>query len=80
MESLAQENDKLKQKQSYMDDIEEEYHTLEQKIDVRVRMCMCVDPSSGFSLVYRTVGNFRWCIFSYNFKFSVRIKFRSFSF
>ena len=67
MESLAQENDKLKQKQSYMDDIEEEYHTLEQKIDVRVCMCMCVDPKSGFTSLYRIAGNFCWYIFAYNF-------------
>ena len=49
MESLLRENDDLRKKQSYLDDIEEENLTLGQKIDVSV--CLC-QSKLGFLLGY----------------------------
>ena len=50
MESLLHENDdRLREKQSYLDDIEEENLMLGQKIDVSV--CLCQSENLGFSLV-----------------------------
>ena len=49
MESLLRENDDLREKWSYLDDIKEENLTLGQKIDVSV--CLCQSENLGFFLV-----------------------------